>query len=87
MHYVRNQGVTLIELLVVLALLGVVFGVSGVGLASLREPVDPVGALRRARVEAIRVGAPVRVDSVLFLPDGRALGPSVDALTGRSLAR
>lgn len=89
MHCARNRGMTLVELLVVVALLGVVFGVSGLGLASLPEPVEsaPLAELRRARVEAIRLGAPVRVDSVLFLPDGRAVGPRVDPLTGGSSAR
>ena len=54
--------------------------------------------LRRARAEAIRTGRPVRMASargdtvashtphptpvVTFLPDGRALGPGVDPLTG-----
>lgn len=89
MRCVRSRGVTLVELLVVLAVLGLVLGVSGLGLASLREPVEStaLNEQRRARAEAIRFGAPVRADSVLFLPDGRAIGPNVNPLTGESSAR
>lgn len=92
-------GVTLIELLVVLVLLGILLGVSGLALASLR----PAPALRwtrdleGARARAIRTGRPVTVrrlaDSVgdstaiRFLPDGRALGPGVDPWTGAPDAR
>jgi hypothetical protein len=74
----------LVELLVVLALLGLVLGVSGLALASLREPRESgeVRALRQARAEAIRSGAPRPANGVLFLPDGRAVGPGVDGLTG-----
>lgn len=79
-----NRGVTLVELLIVLALLGLLLGVSGLALASLREPVESaaLSELRRARAEAIRSGAPRSANGVLFLPDGRAIGPSVDPLTG-----
>jgi prepilin-type N-terminal cleavage/methylation domain-containing protein len=89
MRCVRNRGVTLVELLVVLALLGLVLGVSGLALASLREPreSDELRELRRARAEAIRSGEPVHAGRVLFLPDGRAIGPNVDALTGAPRAR
>lgn len=91
-----NRGVTLIEMLVVLTLLGVMFGVAGVAASSLRSPPESVwaGELRRARTEAIRRGHRVRASPrggatlsplpapVAFLPDGRALGPGVDPLTG-----
>ncbi|HMJ57689.1 MAG TPA: prepilin-type N-terminal cleavage/methylation domain-containing protein [Gemmatimonadales bacterium] len=84
MRSVRSPGVTLVELLVVLALLGLVLGVSGLAIASLREPreSDEVLALRQARAEAIKSGAPRTSHGVLFLPDGRAMGPGVDGLTG-----
>jgi len=81
-------GVTLIELLVVLVLLGILLGVSGLAIGSLAPPRESqrVRTLLAARATAIRTGAPaaVRVDSALvrFLPDGRALGPGVDPLTG-----
>lgn len=93
-------GTTLVELMVVLALLGLIVGLSGLTLASLRSAAeaDPVQDIRRARAEAIRTGRPVRIASargdtvashtphptpfVTFLPDGRALGPGVDPLTG-----
>jgi type II secretory pathway pseudopilin PulG len=59
---------------------------------------DSTTELRRARAEAIRAARPVRIASargdtvaphtphptlfVTFLPDGRAIGSSVDPLTG-----
>ena len=89
MRFARSRGVTLVELLVVLALLGLVLGMSGLALASLREPRESahLREMRRARAEAIRSGEAVRADSVLFLPDGRAVGPNVDLLTGAPNAR
>lgn len=84
MRCAHSRGVTLVELLVVLALLGLVLGVSGLALASLREPreSEELSELRRARAEAIRSGAPRTAHGALFLPDGRAVGPNVDPLTG-----
>jgi prepilin-type N-terminal cleavage/methylation domain-containing protein len=93
---VMGAGVTLLELLVVLVILGVIVGISGLALTTLRTPREAavLRTLRRGRAEAIRSGHPVRVrtDSVptgdlersvvLFLPDGRAVGPGVDPLTG-----
>jgi|SRR5207245_6180264 len=96
----RRSGVTLIELLVVVAIIGVVFGITGLAFTRLRAPRDSewVRELRRAREEAIRTGEPVRAHALgppssalarlrppLFLPDGRALGPGVDPLTGAPL--
>jgi len=93
----RRSGVTLVELLVVIAILGLVFGVSGLAFTSLRAPRESewVRELRRAREEAIRTGTPVHARDPLppstaryrplpplFLPDGRALGPGADPLTG-----
>lgn len=83
-----DSGVTLIELLVVLVLLGLLLGVSGLAIGSLASPRESqrVRMLLATRAAAIRTGtvASVRVDSALvrFLPDGRALGPGVDPLTG-----
>ncbi len=95
---VRRTGTTLLELLVALALVGLVFGISGLALGSLQAPRESVWIreLRRARSEAIRSGKPVRVmapltarppdrPTALFLPDGRAVGPGVDPLTGAPL--
>ena len=89
MRCARERGVTLVELIVVLAILGLVLGVSGLALASLREPPESaeIRAMARARAEAIRDGAPVELDSVLFLPDGRAIGARADYLTGAPHAR
>jgi prepilin-type N-terminal cleavage/methylation domain-containing protein len=84
----RPAGVTLLELLVVLVLLGLLLGMSGVAVTSLAAPraSAPVRQMEMARAAAIRSGLPVAVtvDSavVRFLPDGRALGPGVDPLTG-----
>lgn len=96
-------GVTLIELLVVLVLLGLLFMVSGLALASLGTPKGAARAraLTAARSRAIRSGVPVFADGdsvvvgasrlpqptpVLFLPDGRAIGPGMDPLTGAPFA-
>lgn len=97
----RPAGTTLVELMVVLALLGLIVGLSGLTLASLRPATEAeaVRDLRHARAEAIRTGRPVHVlgipgdsvashtphptPSLTFLPEGRALGPGVDPLTGR----
>jgi prepilin-type N-terminal cleavage/methylation domain-containing protein len=78
------RGVTLVELIVALALFGLILAVSGLSLASL-QPARHSAAIRameHARADAIRMGSPVRVDSVLYLPDCRAIGPGVDPLTG-----
>jgi prepilin-type N-terminal cleavage/methylation domain-containing protein len=89
MRCARESGVTLVELIVVLAILGLVLGISGVALASLREPARSaeMQQLARARAEAIQSGAAVARDSVLFLPDGRAIGGNADYLTGVPHAR
>jgi Tfp pilus assembly protein FimT len=85
---VRHAGATLVELAVVLVILGLLFGLSGLAITrSEREPTEPrIAALRQGRADAIRSGRAVRVSdsagSVRFLPDGRALGPGVDPLTG-----
>jgi len=89
---VRRSGVTLVELLVVMTILGLVFGVTGLAIVSLRAPRESkvILAMRAARVEAIRSGKPVRLSfdspTVLFLPDGRAIGLGLDPLTGAPLA-
>lgn len=78
------RGVTLLELMVALALLGLILGVTSLSLASLEpaRPSDAIRARESAHTEAIRTGSPVHSDSVLFLPDGRAIGTNVDPLTG-----
>lgn len=83
------SGVTLLELLVVLTILAVVLGVSGVALGALKAPRDSeaVLELRRVRVEAILAGAARSTHLVRFLPDGRAIGPGVDPLTGAPHAK
>jgi len=88
-----RSGVTLIELLVVLVLLGLLFAVSGLALASLGAPrtSQRVRTLEAAGARAIQTGSSVSVmDSaspVLFLPDGRAVGGGVDPLSGAPLAK
>ena len=93
----RRAGVTLVELLVVLMILGLIAGVSGLAFTSLRATREAawVRTLRATRAQAIRTGKPAQVSGsgltssalggprrLLFLPDGRALGPGVDPLTG-----
>jgi prepilin-type N-terminal cleavage/methylation domain-containing protein len=93
----RNRGVTLVELIVVVAIIGLVFGVSGLTFSSLRAPRESEWRreLGRAREQAIVTGRPVRATMPLppsaaryrplpplFLPDGRAIGPGADPLTG-----
>jgi prepilin-type N-terminal cleavage/methylation domain-containing protein len=84
------RGVTLVELMVVLAVLGVVAGISGLAMASLRPPVETElsGVLQRARGTAVRQGRTVTVvredgTKVLFLPDGRVIGSGVDPWSGQ----
>jgi prepilin-type N-terminal cleavage/methylation domain-containing protein len=86
------RGTTLVELMVVLVILGVVASVSTLALTSLRPSPDAerVHLLSRARAAAARSGQPVSVpaadgSAIRFLPDGRALGPGVDPLTGDAL--
>jgi hypothetical protein len=82
-------GITLFELLVVLTVVGLMLGVSGLALGSLKVPRESatVIALRRARAAAIHSGAPRTAHGVRFLPDGRAIGDDVDALTGAPFAK
>jgi len=61
----RPAGATIVELMVVLVVLGLIVGVSGLTLASLRPAAETEAAqsLRRARAEAIRTGRRVRIAS------------------------
>jgi prepilin-type N-terminal cleavage/methylation domain-containing protein len=83
------RGFTLLEVVVVLTLFGLVLGASAVALGSLRPPPRSAAlkAYEQARTEAIMTGAPRSVDAVLFLPDGRAVGPGIDPLTGTPNAK
>jgi prepilin-type N-terminal cleavage/methylation domain-containing protein len=86
-----RRGTTLVELIVTLALLGLLSGLAAATLGGWRksEPDARARLLSRARERAIRTGTRIRLDepdgrSVLFLPDGRAVGEGVDPLTGGS---
>lgn len=86
-----RAGVTLIELVVVLLVLGLLGGMSGLAVSSLRPPSEAPreAGLWRARAEAIRTGRSVRIADdtapAVFLPDGRAIGSGLDPLTGQAL--
>jgi prepilin-type N-terminal cleavage/methylation domain-containing protein len=88
---VSRAGVTLVELVVVLLVLGLLGGMSGLAVSSLRPPPEAPreALLRHARAEAIRTGRSVRIAGdaapAAFLPDGRAIGMGVDPLTGQAL--
>ena len=85
-----SRGTTLVELVVCLAILGVMAGITGFAFHSLKPRADatPSRAIFRARAEALDSGKLVRlvVDSLgsigprvmLFLPDGRVLGDTMD---------
>jgi prepilin-type N-terminal cleavage/methylation domain-containing protein len=83
-----REGLTLVELLVALAMVGLLFGVSTVAVTSLQPAPESaeVVDLRTARRAAIQSGSPRTAHGVLFLPDGRAVGPGVDPLTGAAHA-
>ncbi|HEV8356905.1 MAG TPA: prepilin-type N-terminal cleavage/methylation domain-containing protein [Gemmatimonadales bacterium] len=87
---IARRGFTLLELAVVLLILALMAGISTIAIASLRTETTPrtTAALERAREAALRGGAPVQVDTpaVVFLPDGRALGASLDPWTGEPRA-
>jgi len=96
----RYSGFTLVEMVIVVAILALIFGMSGLAFGSLRAPRASARlmALRQARSMAILGGRPARAvlpsDSAgyrsrflvpLFLPDGRAVGDGVNLLTGAPL--
>ena len=82
-----RQGFTLLELVVVLAVLGVVLGITGAAVTSLRVPTGTrQTATDQARIAAIRSGRPVRLAGFLALPDGRVFAPHVDPLSGTTHA-
>ena len=87
------RGATLLELTVALTVMALVAGLAVLSVASVRPPpADPWRtAVAHARAAALRTGRPVAVvgDSgatALLLPDGRALGPGLDPLTGEVLS-
>lgn len=85
-----RRGVTLVELLVVMTILGVLFAIAGLNLGSLRATngTTATARLAEARDSAIVSGHDVTTqpnDSgriVRFRPDGQAIGPGVDPLSG-----
>jgi prepilin-type N-terminal cleavage/methylation domain-containing protein len=87
-----RRGMTLIELLVTLAVMGVLAGTAAFAFRPSALPaVDPLAdgrtaAIREGRPRVVisrdTTSLPRRITRVLFLPDGRALGPGRDPLTG-----
>ena len=90
----NRRGVSLMEMAVVLLLLGLMAGVSGAALWSLRIPSASAegGLLVAGRGKALLTGVPVLVaerdsagggsPTALFLPDGRAIGSGIDPILG-----
>jgi hypothetical protein len=83
------RGVTVIEVVVTVLVLSLLTGLAATAVGSLRRPpVEPWrAAVVRARDSAIRTGQPVVLNRdsgyrAFLLPDGRAIGPGLDALTG-----
>ncbi len=83
------RGVTVIEVVVTVLVLGLLTGLAAAAVGSLRRPpVEPWrSAVMRARDSAIRTGRRVVLSGdsgyrALLLPDGRAIGPGLDPLTG-----
>ena len=81
----REAGVTLMELLVVLVMLGVLLAVSALTMGTMPKPATSAlgQAQVRARLEALRTGAPV----VLLLdtiPSAATLRPTIDGSLPRS---
>ncbi len=87
----RYAGTTLLELLVVLVILGLLVGVSGLAVGSLKPSASSarLRALQAGHTQAIESGRVVTVNmdsiTIRFLPDGRAIGPAVDLLTGEAV--
>ena len=84
-----SRGVTLIEMMVNLVIVGLLTGAAAAVLGTLRQPELEVwkAEVLRARDSAIRSGRPVLVSTdsgyrALLLPDGRAVGPGLEPLTG-----
>lgn len=87
-----RRGMTLIELLVTLAVLGVLAGAAAFAFRPSAPPAaDPLAdgrtaAIREGRPRVVlsrdTTSLPLRTTRVRFLPDGRALGPGRDPLTG-----
>jgi prepilin-type N-terminal cleavage/methylation domain-containing protein len=77
------KGVTLVELIVALALVGLILGISGLALGSLRPPSASgvIPRLDAGRAEALRTGRPVVVHvdtiAVRFAPDGSSSGGTI----------
>lgn len=80
-------GFTLTELVVTLLVLSLLTALAGLAVGSAIPPTaDPWKAeVAHARDSAIRSGKPVVIggdSATLLLPDGRAIGPGLDPLTG-----
>jgi len=75
-----RSGVTLVEIMVALAVLALLNGSAVLAIRSLRRPDSASRAelIALAQRSAVTSGRPVQfvagADTVLFLPDGRAIG-------------
>ena len=83
-------GLTLLELLVVISMVGILLLVVATGVPRTEANSYAASLASRARLQAALSGVPVRVQDstlgmLLFLPDGRAVGPRLDAVHGTIL--
>jgi prepilin-type N-terminal cleavage/methylation domain-containing protein len=75
-----RRGLTLLELIVVMTLLGILYAISAVSLATQRPDRSQDSPSESLRARALREGRALRIGSGtpetpwrLFLPDGRTL--------------
>jgi prepilin-type N-terminal cleavage/methylation domain-containing protein len=92
-----RTGFSLVELMVVMAIVSITAAVATLAVGSVGTEPSPrtewARRLDEARSEAVERGRAIVVrsdstgayPSALFLPDGRAVGPDVDPLTGAAL--
>ncbi len=84
-----SRGFTLVEVIVVLTVLSIALSTAALSFPAARSGTaadSGAAVLEAARVRALQSGQAVQAgsatDPVLFLPDGRVIGPGFDPLSG-----